>query len=270
MKSFIKAHQIKLFFVITLLIGWMPWYTGQGSIFFPAPIIAAFLVTFLADGIGGIKDIWLQLKRWRVNAKWYAFILLSPVVLYVVAILVHITLGGTSPEFPMLRTNQFMIPMTFIYFLLPWQSTAFLEEVGFRGYALGKLQTKYGPLFGTFILGLFFGAWLLPEFLNDSSFQYAMGGMSFYPWFIGIEIGWSLLMTYVYNKTGRSSLVSGYLFHTAFNAWPLILLTNAIPGQDLPDFDTRLFLISGIVVMLAGLLLTVITRGRLGYKDTTA
>lgn len=123
----------------------------------PAPIIAAFLVTFLADGIGGIKDIWLQLKRWRVNAKWYAFILLSPVVLYVVAILVHITLGGTSPEFPMLRTNQFMIPMTFIYFfLLPWQSTAFLEEVGFRGYALGKLQTKYGPLFGTFILGLFF------------------------------------------------------------------------------------------------------------------
>jgi membrane protease YdiL (CAAX protease family) len=58
----------------------------------------------------------------------------------------------------------------FIFFLLPWQSSAFLEEIGFRGYALERLQNKLGPLVGTLILGAFFGAWLLPEFFQPGSF----------------------------------------------------------------------------------------------------
>lgn len=107
-----------------------------------------------------------------------------------------------------------MVLMAFIFFLLPWQSSAFLEEIGFRGYALEKLQTKFGPLVGTLILGTFFGAWLLPEFFQPDSVQYAMGDLRFYPWFILAEFGWSILMTWVYNHTGKSSLIAGYLFHT--------------------------------------------------------
>ena len=56
--------------------------------------------------------------------------------------------------------------MTFVFYLLPWQSSAFLEEIGFRGYAQEKSQQKWGPLVGTLVLGAFFGAWLLPEFLR--------------------------------------------------------------------------------------------------------
>ena len=41
MKSFIKQNQISFFFALTLLIGWLPWYTGQGSIIIAAPSIAA-------------------------------------------------------------------------------------------------------------------------------------------------------------------------------------------------------------------------------------
>jgi len=212
MKTFIKKHQISIYFIATLIIGWFPWYTGQGSVIIAAPSLAALLVAFLAEGWDGVKEIFRRLGRWRANWKWYVFILFSPVVLYFLAIGVHNLLGGTAPEFPLLRENQQMVLMAFIFFLLPWQSSAFLEEIGFRGYVLEKLQNKFGPLAGTLILGTFFGAWLLPEFFQTDSVQYAMGGLRFYPWFILTEIGWSILMTWVYNHTGKSSLIAGYLF----------------------------------------------------------
>jgi membrane protease YdiL (CAAX protease family) len=267
MKSFIKQNQISIFFVVTLLIGWLPWYTGRGSIIIAAPSIAALIVAFLADGRNGVLDIFRRLGRWRANWRWYVFILFSPAVLYFLAVGVHVLLGGTAPQFPLLRENQQLILMVFIFFLLPWQSSAFLEEIGFRGYALEKLQNNYGPLVGTLILGAFFGAWLLPEFFQPGSFQYSMGGLRFYPWFILTEIGWSILMTWTYNHTNKSSLIAGYLFHTAFNTWSLVLLTNAIPGESLAAFDTTLFIVTSVVVALAGVVVLVVTKGKLGFTD---
>jgi membrane protease YdiL (CAAX protease family) len=266
MKSFIKKHQISSFFAVTLIIGWFPWYTGRGSIIIAAPSIAALIVAFLADGWEGILDILRRLGRWRANWRWYVFILFSPAVLYLMAVGVHVLLGGTSPQFPLLRENQYLILMTFIFFLLPWQSSAFLEEIGFRGYALEKLQNKWGPLVGTLILGAFFGAWLLPEFFQPDSFQSSMGGMSFFPWFILTEIGWSILMTWAYNNTGKSSLIAGYLFHTVFNTWSLVMLTNAIPGEPLPVFDSTLFIVAGVIVALAGVAVVVATKGQLDFN----
>jgi membrane protease YdiL (CAAX protease family) len=166
----------------------------------------------------------------------------------------------------LLRENTLMVFMVFVAFLLPWQSSAFLEEIGFRGYALEKLQNKFGPLMGTLILGVFFGAWLLPEFFQPDTVQYAMGGLAFYPWFILTEIGWSFLMTWTDNNSGKSSLIAGYLFHTAFNTWSLVLLTNAIPGEPLQVFDRALFISAAVVVALGATAALVATRGQLGFQ----
>ena len=266
MKTFIRQNQISIYFIATLIIGWFPWYMGQGSLIIAAPSLAAILVAFLADGWDGVKEIFRRLGRWRANWKWYVFILFSPVVLYFLAIGIHVLLGSSAPQFPLLRENQHLVLMAFIFFLIPWQSSAFLEEIGFRGYALEKLQNKFGPLVGTLILGTFFGAWLLPEFFQTDSVQYAMGGLQFYPWFILTEIGWSILMTWVYNHTDKSSLIAGYLFHTAFNTWSLVLLTNAIPGEPTPQFDVTLFIVTSVVVALAGIAVVVGTKGKLGYS----
>ena len=266
MKKFIKQNQISIFFILTLLIGWLPWYMGSGSIIIAAPSIAAFLVALLVDGWEGVLDILRRLGRWRANWRWYVFVLFSPAILYLIAVGIHVLLGGTAPQFPLLRENPMMILMVFIAFLLPWQSSAFLEEIGFRGYALEKLQNKFGPLMGTLVLGIFFGAWLLPEFYQPDTFQYAMGGLSFYPWFILTEIGWSILMTWAYNHTNKSSLMAGYLFHTAFNTWSLVVLTNAIPGDPLPVFDKTLFNVAGVVVALGAAVVLVATKGQLGFR----
>jgi len=74
-------------------------------------------------------------------------------------------------------------------------------------------------------------------------------------------------MTWAYNHTGKSSLIAGYLFHTAFNTWPLVMLTNAIPGEPLPVFDSTLFIVAGVIVALAGVALVVATKGKLGLAN---
>lgn len=267
MKAIISKYEIGFFFLLTILIGWLPFYSGKGSLFFFAPTLAAIIIALVAEGWRGVLDIFRRLITWRAKLIWYLIALLSPALLYLVAVAIHILLGGDAPAFPMFLENQTMLLMTFIFFLIPWMSSAFLEEVGFRGYALEKLQNRFGPMAGTLILGVFFGAWLLPEFYQPGSAQAAMGGISFYPWFILQEVGWSIMMTYVYNHTNKSSLIAGYLFHTAFNFWAFSLLTNAIPGEPLPAFDTRLFLISSMVVAVAGAITLITTKGQLGYKS---
>jgi membrane protease YdiL (CAAX protease family) len=264
MRPFVKRFQIPLFFVLTLLIGWIPWYTGRGGVIIVAPTLAGLLIAFVAEGKEGLLAVLKRMIVWRSGVRWYAFILLAPVVTSLVAVGMHVLMGGAAPQFPLFKENQHLILLTFVFYLLPWQSSAFLEEVGLRGYAQEQVQRKWGPLVGTLVLGTFFGAWLLPEFLRPNSAQYAMGGLAFFPWFILTEIGWSLLMAWVYNKTNKSALIAGYLFHTAFNVWPFLLLTNAVPGQPLPPFDTRLMIVHAVVVALAGAVVAVSTRGRLG------
>ena len=240
MRFRIKRFQIPLFFALTLLIGWLPWYTGRGGLIIVAPTLAGLILAFLAGGKEGLLAVLRRMIRWRAGVRWYLFILFVPVLTSLVAVGVHVLLGGSAPQFPLLKQNQHLILLTFVFYLLPWQSSAFLEEIGFRGYGQEEVQSRWGPLAGTILLGVFFGAWLLPEFLQPDSAQYAMGGLAFYPWFILTEIGWSVLMAWVYNKTNKSALISGYLFHTAFNVWPFVLLTNTVPGGSLGNEWARL------------------------------
>jgi hypothetical protein len=41
MRVLVNKYQISIFFAVTLIIGWFPWYTGRGSIIYAAPSLAA-------------------------------------------------------------------------------------------------------------------------------------------------------------------------------------------------------------------------------------
>lgn len=265
MSEMIKNNKNVIFFLLTLIIGWSPWMIGKGYIIFAAPTVAAIIVAGLTDGKNGLKAIWDRLANWRASPVSYLAALLLPAFTSIISLGVHTILRGELPSFP-LFSNPIMLVMTFIMFLLPWQSSAFMEEVGFRGYALEELQKKWGPLKGTLVLGFFFGAWLLPEFFRQGSAQNSLG-LGYYPWFILTEIGFSLVMTWVYNISGKSSLISGVLMHVAMNFWPFVMLTNIVPGQPLPAFDQRLWIITAGVVAASGLTTVFLTKGKLGYRE---
>jgi len=267
-KNMFGMIQMPLYFALVLLIGWFPWYFfSTPSVFIWAPTLAAIIIAALYGGRREIKAIFTRLVVWKAHIKWYFFIIMIPAITAILAVGVHVAMGGTAPTFPLFKENQGRILMVFFVFLFPLTSSAFFEEIGFRGYALPKLQERWGPLLGTLILGVFFGAWLLPEFYNPTSAQYALG-LGYYGWFIVTEIAWSIIMTWVFNRTKGSSLIAGYLFHAMFNAWPFLLLTDAIPGMDLPLLDIQLFRIFTIVVSMAAVTLIIITKGTLGFQNS--
>lgn len=265
LRNLVENNKMVFFFWLTIIIGWSPWLVGRGYNIFAAPTISAIIIAGITEGKIGLKAIWNRLVNWRASLRSYLVALLIPAFTSLLALGLHLVIGGTLPGFP-LFSNPVMLIMTFIMFMLPWQSSAFMEEVGFRGYALEELQKRWGPLKGTLILGVFFGAWLLPEFYNVGSAQNALG-LGYYPWFIMTEIGFSLVMTWVYNKSGKSSLISGVLMHVAMNFWPFVLLTDIVPGQPMGTFDLMLWKITSIVVVCTGICLAMITKGKLGFEN---
>ena len=97
-----------------------------------------------------------------------------------------------------------------------------------------------------------------------------MGGFSFLPFFILIEVGWSVMMTWVFNKSRGSSLIAGYIFHSAFNYWAVVLLVSAsVVGTEFEfssTFDTTLLSINAVLIALTAVGFIVATKGKLGYE----
>jgi len=99
------------------------------------------------------------------------------------------------------------------FFSVLFISGPFEEESGWRGYALSCLQAKFNALVSSFILGIVWALWHIPQFLIP-------GNGMFYKtpiWpFIPTVVAATILFTWVYNNT-NGSLLAMLLMHTTFN-----------------------------------------------------
>ena len=86
------------------------------------------------------------------------------------------------------------------------------EEIGWRGYALPRLQARIGPLAASVLIGLLAGLWHLPAFFIVGHPQYGTPILPFIVWMVAIAI----VFTWVYNHSG-GSLLPVTLLHAAIN-----------------------------------------------------
>ena len=270
-RSFLARFPFLFYAVLTLLLGWAPWYLfGEPGYLFFVPLLTALIVTPLVGGREGLMNFLRRMVR--VRAPWYTWMvaLLLPGAIALAAIAIHVLLGGQAPDAALLKLNPAalgQVAFIAVSFFLPLGSDN-LGEFGFRGFGIPALQGKWGSLVGTLMLGLFVSLWFLPSFFNPDSPQTSMGGISFFPFFVLTEVGWSFMMTWVFNKSRGSSLIAGYLFHSAFNFWTVALLVTAtVQGGELAfasTFDTRLLMINALLVGLTAVGFILATRGELG------
>ncbi|MGB5933655.1 MAG: CPBP family intramembrane glutamic endopeptidase [Anaerolineae bacterium] len=156
--------------------------------------------------------------------------------------------------------------------LLPVLGPGGEEPFGWRGYALLKLQEKWGqwgPLIASLIIGTAWGVWHLPEFYNPASTQYALGIGFLGPMIIS-WIAHSIVMAWLYNKTG-SVLLGGVIYHLTLDTSSTFLvdftLTGMFRGEQVGSpADLRLLTLQIVVSALVALILVIATRGRLGYS----
>lgn len=91
-----------------------------------------------------------------------------------------------------------------------------LEETGWRGYLLPRLQTRMGALAASVVLGVIHALWHTPMFF----YRYTPGIGSVVGFTVSLLAG-SVVMTHLYNRSGGSVGVV-VLFHAGWNAAILV------------------------------------------------
>lgn len=266
--ALLKQHSLIVFLALTILISWIPWYTGGAGLLVFGPSLAGVIVIAIVYGKEGLRDLTQRALRWRVGIVWWAIALFLPALLTLVSIGINVLLGGKIPGFTFFRQEWYLAP---VFFLLTIVGGPLGEEFGWRGFALPKLQGRWSPLITSLIIGTVWGLWHLPQFLLPGSLH-AVIGMSLLPVYVLGEIVLSIMMTWIYNKTGGSLLLAGFLFHNADNFWGATLatdvtMTSAFQGGASPQFDVQLWAVSVAVGVLAAIILLIATKGRLGFSE---
>lgn len=266
--ALLRRYSLIVFLALTILISWIPWYTGGAGLFVFGPSLAGVIVTAVVYGKEGLRNLWQRALRWRVSIVWWAIALFLPGLLTLVAIGINAFLGGKIPGFTFFRQEWYLAP---VFFLITMVGGPLGEEFGWRGFALPKLQDKWGPLLASLIIGTAWGLWHVPQFLLPGSLH-AVIGIGLLPAYVVGEIVLSIMMTWIYNKTGGSLLLGGFIFHNADNFWGVTLatevtMTTAFQGGAAPPFDVLLWQVSVAVGVLAAMILLIATKGRLGFSE---
>ena len=277
MKTFFDRYQFIIFVLLTFVVSWFPWYAGIApEVMTMGPSIAAFVVVLIIGGRRGFVDFLRPFGRWRVGWVLWGFAIFGPAVLYLIGVGVHMLMGGAAPPFIMIREELNLIPLYLVMVvLMPWNGPVG-EEFGWRGYALPRLQTKYGPVIASLVIGAIWGVWHFPSFLAPLgvvSAIYAEVGKIFILLYTLGTIANSIFMTWLYNKSKASALVAGIIWHAAINFWAPVLLSDsslvaAREGTHLPTIAPDLYLTVLAVQVAAALILILGTKGRLGYPNT--
>lgn len=119
------------------------------------------------------------------------------------------------------------------------------EELAWRGIALDPLQSRFGALRGSVVLGLAWAIWHVPLFFIAGSYQHALGVFGPGFWSYGATVvAVSVLLAWIYNNTGPS-LLAVVLAHTVMN------LTGALVPASAGTELVRAVLLWGVVGAIA-------------------
>jgi membrane protease YdiL (CAAX protease family) len=275
MKTLIKKYQLIIFFALTFIFSWFPWYAGIApEVMAMGPSIAAFIVVLIIGGKQGFVDLIRPFGRWRASLGLWVIAILGPAVLYLIGLGVHLLMGGEAPPFIMIKEELNLIPLYLvIVVLMPWNGPVG-EEFGWRGYALPKLQNKYGPLVASLVIGTIWGIWHLPSFFAPQGVVGAIAasvGMIFILLYTLGTIANSIFMTWLYNKSNASALIAGIIWHAAINFWAPVLLSDsslvaAQEGTHLPTIAPNLYLTVLAIQVVGAAILVIATKARLGEE----
>ncbi|BDZ70436.1 hypothetical protein GCM10025861_09530 [Methanobacterium petrolearium] len=189
--------------------------------------IAAYIISGGLAGHKGIRELLSKLYIWKVDLKWYVIALLLYPAINFISLLIGSMVTGISfneiwPQLSLDALFWFIISCGFIGLV----RGPLREEIGWRGFALPRLQYLYSPLVGTLILALIWTFWHLPLHINGI---YPGGIEGFYSrctWNIGI----TFLFTWIYNHS-RGSLLLTTIFHTSINTTgTLLIIPSNISG----------------------------------------
>lgn len=264
--DFVHSHAFIVFLILTFIISWFPWYTGQGGLLVFGPSMAGLIVIILTQGRAGLRSLTRSAIRVKANAAWWLIALLLPAAVAAAAISVSLLLGNPMPKIAFFTGAWYSMPL---FFLVTIVGGPLGEEIGWRGFAQPYLQQKKNAFAAALVIGLSWGLWHLPQFFTPNTLHYSLG-IVYLPLFVLGELALSVTMAWIFNNTNKSLLLAGFLFHNADNFWGVVLTTDASAASALNfenvSVNITLWVISVIIYAAFAAVLVIATKGRLGLK----
>ena len=276
LQQWMRDHPLFSFFFMAYAFSWIlliPWVFSEWGILPQAvhnpllfaihtfgPTLAAYVMFRITEGQEGWLRLRSRIRQLRVGWKWYVFILLGIPAMILLGMLV---MPGAAASFQGLP-KYFLVSYPFLFVLIFFGGGPLGEEIGWRGFALPRMQSRFGPLKATLLLGVLWAFWHFPEFFSSAQLGGPGTGLSaFYihlPIFLLMVVAIAIIMTWVFNHTGGSVFIA-ILLHASFDTFA----SSVQPLFSIPIVSgTNLPIALGMVVLAIPIL--ILTRGKLGYQ----
>ena len=251
----LRRHPVFGFFVVAYAIAWAVWIpmavagirVHQGDAWpthipgLAGPFVAAFVMSAVLGGRRGVRDLLARMGRWRVSPKWY-LVALSPLAFFALAA-AALALIDRAPD---LRELMRFSGLPTVWPVVMWillLGTGYLEETGWRGYAVPQLQGTRSMVSSAVIIGALWACWHVPSMFVIQNYRDL--GVGFMPGFlIGIMAG-SIFLTWLYDGSGGSVLIVA-VWHATYN---LVAGTAAAHGPVAAIVSTAVMVWAVVIVV---------------------
>lgn len=214
------------------------------------PALAALATSAVQAGREGVRSLLQRLVILRVPWIWYVVAALGPALILLAARALEQALGGSVPPLgqPPLQTELGLADLpTGLFLAALFVNNLFVtlgEELGWRGFALPRMQWRRTGLVAGVTLGLLWGLWHLPLIWTPAT-RSAVAELPLWAFLIDVTAA-SILYVWLFNHT-RGSVAIATLAHTANN-------TAAVFLMPVEAISSRHFLLT-VAVRLAAVLL---------------
>jgi uncharacterized protein len=235
------AYKPVRFFLITLLITWISWFIaawfsyqkgmeGVQLLFMVPGLLAPFIaVLVMVSGTKNKalrKDFWERLGPGKIKLRYLpAIFLIMPLALFLATAL-SLLFGQSANQFLLSGEYKIMDGQVMLSILILFLAPTF-EELGWRGYGVDSLRSKFSLFRTTLIFAVLWALWHLPLFFIRGYYQNELWNTNIVyviNFFISI-LPATILMNWMYYKNNRS-ITAAILFHFMFNLFSVLFQTE--------------------------------------------
>lgn len=264
-KNFIRTRPVFCYFILSLIISWSGifillgpgGFTGAAKAtdgqlpfvflsMFAGPSVAGIVLSGLVNGRKGLGELLSRLFTWRVRIHWYVVaVLAAPLLMTGTLLALSLISPGFLPGI-LASGDKVSLLMTGIAAGL---MTGFFEELGWTGFAVSRLKSRYSILTTGIIVGVMWGAWHYPLFSGGDS-SGTVAPALFIPVLLFSHLpAYRVIMVWVYDRTG--SLLIVMLTHAGLTGGTLIIQPQAADGTYILIYDLVLAAALWIVIAIA-------------------
>jgi membrane protease YdiL (CAAX protease family) len=228
MKRWVTRHPLASFFLVAYAVSWsiavplalqaqgllperLPWSLHYLTAFGPAAA-AVLIGLLLREPRAAVGRAAPSSGARRIG--WWTVGFVSPLLMFVIAVVAARIAGQAAPSWTSLGTVNFLPDLGVTAWGLWFLTSGIGEELGWRGFALPRLQRTHSAMSSTLRLAIGWAGWHLPAFFYVPS--YAAIGLRILPgFFLGVLAG-AIVLTWLYNSSG-GSVLAAVLWHASFN-----------------------------------------------------